>query len=627
MVTGQSAAQFLPTSRSEMDALGWDECDIVIVSGDAYVDHPSFGAALIGRWLESLGWRVGIIPQPRWDSVADFLALGRPRLFAGITSGSMDSMVSHYTSLNRRRSDDAYTEGGIAGARPDRAVLVYSNRVREAMPGVPVVLGGIEASLRRLSHYDFWSGTVRKPILLDTKAEILVHGMGERQAAEIARRIARGAPLEGIPGTATWGSIASVEAVMPGGALALPSHEEVAGSPAELLRLTLAVEAELNPWCGRPMIQKCDSRAVLVQPPAEPLSTEELDALYDLPFARAPHPRYAGRIPAWDMIRDSITVVRGCGGGCSFCALSLHQGRAVRSRSRESVMREVETLASSDGFSGTISDLGGPTANMYGLGCDSPEAEMACRRPSCLHPSICRHFRTDHSAYTALLAAAASAEGVRHVFVGSGIRHDLALEDPVFIEKLVAMHTSGHLKIAPEHFSDRVLALMRKPSASFYARFEEAFRRASLRSGKEQYLVPYLMAAFPGCTAEDMDLVSAMLSEAGIRPKQVQVFLPAPMTLATAMYVNRTDPSGAPIEVASRTCEKRLQLDLLLEPRKGGRRRSPGSGTNPPGGTTNRCGKRKGGPVGSGKHGTGRSQHARADAQRGGPGKGGGTVE
>lgn len=613
-----------------MDRLGWDECDVLIVSGDAYVDHPSFGPALIGRWLESLGWRVGIIPQPRWNSTEDFLALGRPRLFAGVTSGSMDSMVSRYTSMKRIRSDDAYTEGGTAGARPDRAVLVYSNRIREAMPGVPVVLGGIEASLRRLSHYDFWSGTVRKPVLLDTKAEILVHGMGERQVAEIARRIARGEPLERIPGTATWGSITSMEAGIPENALVLPSHEEVAESPTELLKMTLAVEAELNPWCGRPLLERCDSRAVLVQPPAEPLSTRELDALYDLPFARAPHPRYTGRIPAWDMIRDSITVVRGCGGGCSFCALSLHQGRAVRSRSRGSVMREVGILAGSDGFSGTITDLGGPTANMYGLGCDSPDAEKACRRPSCLHPSICRHFRTDHSAYTGLLAAAASAEGVRNAFVGSGIRHDLALEDPAFIEKLAALHTSGHLKIAPEHFSDRVLALMRKPSASFYTRFQEAFRRASLRAGKEQYLVPYLMAAFPGCTVEDMEMVSGMLSDAGIRPKQVQVFLPTPMTVATAMYACRKDPSGSPIEVAVKPSEKRFQLDLLLEPRKAGnrgKRRPSGAGTNPGGGNKTGCGKRKGNPAGSGKHGTGRSQHAAADALRGGPENGGGTVE
>lgn len=568
MRSKRSAAPFLPTSRSEMDALGWDECDIVIVSGDAYVDHPSFGAALIGRLLESMGYRVGIIPQPRWDSVEDFLALGRPRLFAGVTSGSMDSMVCHYTSMNRIRSDDAYTEGGGAGARPDRAVLVYANRVREAMPGVTVVLGGIEASLRRLSHYDFWSGTVRRPVLLDAKAEILAFGMGERQAVEIARRIERGDPLAGIPGTATWGSVASVGAVAPENALELPAHEDVASSPAELLRMTMAVEAELNPWCGRPLLQKCDSRAVLVQPPAEPLSTGELDALYDLPFARAPHPRYSGRIPAWEMIRDSITVVRGCAGGCSFCALSLHQGKAVRSRSRESVMREVEAVVEARGFRGTITDLGGPTANMYGLGCDNPSAERACRRPSCLHPSICRHFRTDHSEYSDLLSEAASRAGVRHVFVGSGIRHDLALEDRGFIERLAAMHTSGHLKIAPEHFSDRVLALMRKPPASLYRRFEETFRRASQSAGKEQYLVPYLIAAFPGCTAEDMAEVSAALSDAGIRPRQVQVFLPTPMTLATAMYASRTDPSGAPIEVAVKPSEKRAQLGMLLEPRK-----------------------------------------------------------
>jgi uncharacterized radical SAM protein YgiQ len=567
-------AGFLPTTRAEMQSLGWDECDVVIVSGDAYVDHPAFGAALIGRLLESTGLRVGVLPQPGWDSPRGFIELGRPRLFVGITSGAMDSMVNHYTSLGRIRSDDAYSEDGKAGARPDRAVTVYANRIRQAMPGVTMVLGGIEASLRRLSHYDFWSGTVRKPLLLDTRADILVYGMGERQVVEIARRLGRGEGLEGIPGTSTWrGKSASAEP-LPDLAVELPSHESASSDPSAFMEMTKAIEAEASPWCGRALVHRADSRMVVVEPPALPLSTGELDALYDLPFARQPHPRYEGRIPAWDMIRDSITVVRGCAGGCSFCALGLHQGKAVRSRSRESVLHEVGVLAARRGFRGTVTDLGGPTANMFGLGCTRPDLEKSCRRTSCLHPGICRHFGTDHSRYSELLQAASAVVGVKHVFVGSGIRLDLALEDPAFVRLIATSHTSGHLKVAPEHFSDRVLSLMRKHPARLYAEFERLFRRFSREAGREQYLVPYLMAAFPGCTMEDMDEVSSILAGAGMKPQQVQVFLPVPMTMATAMYLTGMDPDGNPIEVARKPSEKRRQLERLLTP--GARRQAPG---------------------------------------------------
>nr|HPH40560.1 YgiQ family radical SAM protein [Candidatus Fermentibacter daniensis] len=370
--------RFLPVDRAGMDARGWDACDAVIVTGDAYVDHPSFGAAIIGRHLESLGYRVGILAQPDWSRPESFLALGVPRLFTGITSGAMDSMVNHYTSFNRIRSDDAYTPGGRAGARPDRAVIVYANAVRRVMPGIPIVLGGIEASLRRLSHYDFWSDKIRRSVLLDSRADILVYGMGERQIGEIAARLSEGRDLDGISGTAVWAGASG--ATPPPGAVVLPSHEDVVASPRAFMEMTLAVEAEASPWCGRPLVQMSDTRMVLVQPPSPPLSREEMDVLYSLPFTRMPHPSYREPVPAWEMIRDSVTAVRGCAGGCSFCALGLHQGRHIVSRSEESVLAEVRRIAAQSSFRGTISDIGGPTANMYGLRCGNPEAEKNCRR-------------------------------------------------------------------------------------------------------------------------------------------------------------------------------------------------------------------------------------------------------
>jgi len=426
-----------------MDLLGWDRCDVVVVTGDAYVDHPSFGAALVGRLLESLGLKVGILPQPDWTDPGAFLKLGVPRLFCGVTAGAMDSMVSNYTSLGRRRSEDDYSEGGRPGLRPDRAVLAYGNRIRQAMPGTPLVLGGIEASLRRLSHYDFWSDAVRRSILLDTRADILVFGMGERQIVEIARRMEEGLPLPGIAGTAVWAGSSELRGKMAEGAVELPSHEEVSSSPAAFMEMTRMLEAESNPWSGRMLLQRTDTRAVIVQPPAPPLETAELDAVYALPFTRLPHPMYEGPVPAWEMIRDSITAVRGCAGGCSFCALGLHQGKAVRSRSRKSVLAEAERIASAPGFRGTITDVGGPTANMYSLGCRDRAAEASCRRISCLFPSICRNFATRGSGYAALLDAVAGTPGVRHVSVGSGVRLDLAVKDPAFVKALAASYTGG----------------------------------------------------------------------------------------------------------------------------------------------------------------------------------------
>lgn len=560
----KGTAGVLPASREEMDRLGWSSCDVILVTGDAYVDHPSFGTALIGRYLESLGYRVGIIPQPDIGDTSDILRLGLPRLFVGISSGAMDSMVNHYTSLNRLRSDDAYSEGGRPGKRPDRAVLRYTNLVQRAMPGVPVVIGGIEASMRRVSHYDFWSDRVRKSILLDSKASILVYGMGERAACEIAAAIDAGRELSGIRGTATFMSAARLEGSDLGEHILLPSHEEVTADPAAFMEMTRTIERESNPWSGRTLVQRADTRAVVIRPPALPLSTDEMDSLYALPFSRKPHPTYSEPVPAFGMIRDSVTVVRGCAGGCSFCALGLHQGRFITSRSPGSVMEEVREIASGEGFGGTVTDLGGPTANLYGLGCTDGDARRTCRRSSCLWPDICSRFRTDHSDYTDILTAAAAVEGVRNVFVSSGIRFDLALRDPGFISALAASHVSGYLKIAPEHFSPEVLRLMRKPLPEVWREFCASFRQESIRAGREQYIEPYLIAAFPGCTMEDMRTAAAELDSAGMRPEKVQIFLPTPMTMATAMYLTGIDPgNGDSLSVARRPSEKRRQLGLL----------------------------------------------------------------
>ena len=561
----KETAEFLPTTREEMKKLGWDRCDVILVSGDAYVDHPSFGIAVIGRYLEHLGYRVGVIPQPDCRSVENFAELGLPRLFIGISSGAMDSMVNHYTSLNRLRSDDAYSEGGKPGKRPDRALLKYVNLVQQAMPGVPIVIGGIEASLRRISHYDFWSDRVRRSILLDTKADILVFGMGELSIREIAIRIENGRSLEGIRGTAVYCGELNFDIQHHSSAIQLPTHEQVSSSPASFMKMTRLVERESNPFNAHTLYQKADTRVVTVFPPQFPLTTEQMDLIYDLPYARKPHPVYKKDIPAFTMIQNSITVVRGCGGGCSFCALGLHQGRMIQSRSRKSVLGEVRRLSEEKYFKGIVSDLGGPTANMYGLGCSSAEVKTGCRRVSCLFPSICRHFDTDHSSYTELLDSVSRENSVRKVFINSGIRLDVAERDENFVELLVEKYVSGILKIAPEHCSSRVLKLMRKPQWNVYERFERKFRNLCERFGLEQYITAYLMAAFPGCTMADMKRMEDELKKRKIRPTQVQVFLPTPMTMATAMYFTALHPdTGEKIFVARKPSQKKNQLECLL---------------------------------------------------------------
>ncbi len=558
----------LPMTAGEMRERGWDQLDVLIVTGDAYVDHPSFGAAIIGRVLESKGHRVGIVAQPDWKNPESFAVMGKPRLFVGVTSGNMDSMVNHYTSNNRLRSDDAYTPDGVPGKRPDRAVLKYTNCLQRVMKGVPVVLGGIEASLRRITHYDFWSDRLKKSILLDTKASILVYGMGERQVVEIARRLDSGETLEGIPGTAT--AIHRGKYQPEEGDVTLPSHEDLNSNPVEMLELSKLLEANQNPWCGARLIQHADSRIVIVEPPAEPLSPEEMDAVYELPYTRLPHSSYRGEIPALTMIKDSITVVRGCGGGCSFCAIGLHQGKFITSRSKGSVLREAGKISSSSAFRGTISDLGGPTANLYGLGCDDPEQMKKCRRPSCLYPEICSHFRTDHSSYIDLLTKTGEVPAVKNVFISSGIRHDVALRDPNFMARLTSKNISGHLRIAPEHTHDRILALMRKPTREVWERFAAEFKKNAERSGRKQYIVPYIIAAFPGSTIGDMQAARSFLETQGAIPRQVQIFLPTPMTVATAMYFcGRSYPDGEPLRIPRKPSDKQQQKDMILYGIKG----------------------------------------------------------
>lgn len=551
----------VPVTGREMKALGLQNPDILIVSGDAFVDHPSFGAAIIARVLEAAGYTVCVLAQPNPDDPSSFLELGVPRLFAGVTPGNMDSMVNHYTSTNRLRSDDAYSPGGEPGARPDRAEMKYVNVLQRVMKGVPIVLGGLGPSTRRVSHYDFWTDSVRKSILLDTKASILVYGMAENTVLELARRLDSGQPLQGVRGTCWFAS-----KVLPlQGDVELPSHEEVASSPQAFMHMTKTIEENQNPWNAGRLLQKADTRILVVEPPAFPLTIEEMDRVYSLPYTGRPHPSYTAEIPAFSMIRNSITAVRGCPGGCTFCALGVHQGRFITSRSRESVLREVESLALLNPGGVIVSDIGGPTANVYGLGCTNTRAMKACRRPSCLYPGICQWFGTDHSPYIGLLRDASSVSGVDRVMVSSGVRHDLALRDPRFIEALVRNHVPGHLKIAPEHTEDTVLRLMRKPPLHTWTAFCAEFERLSRKAGRRQYILPYIIAAFPGCTMKHMKSCRERLQAMGALPRQVQVFLPTPMTVAAAVYHTGLDyDTGEPLLVRKRPSEKTAQKNAVL---------------------------------------------------------------
>ncbi len=589
-------APVLPMSRAEMDSLGWDSCDIVLVTGDAYVDHPSFGMAVIGRVLEAQGFRVGIIAQPDWTSVEPFRALGRPNLFFGVTAGNMDSMVNRYTADRKIRSDDAYTPGGRGGSRPDRSVLVYAQRCRQAWPEVPLVLGGIEASLRRVAHYDYWSDKVRRSVLLDAKADLLVYGNGERQIVEIAHRLAAGETPEQITdvrGTAflvtaarsQWQEIDSGEIDRPGPVtpapdpyaaqtasgcaqpaaaggeavvefrsrprpdrqrcvIRMPAYEALKDDPVLYAHASRVLHLETNPGNARALVQRHGERDLWLNPPALPLSTRELDRVFELPYTRLPHPAYgAERIPAYEMIRFSVNIMRGCFGGCTFCSITEHEGRIIQSRSEDSIVREIESIRdSTPGFTGVISDVGGPTANMYRLACKSRKIEAACRRPSCVYPGICSNLNTDHAPLVRLYRRLRELPGIKKVLVASGLRYDLAVKSPDYVQELVTHHVGGYLKIAPEHTEPGPLSKMMKPGMGAYDEFKRLFDKFSRQAGKEQYLIPYFIAAHPGTTDEDMLHLALWLKRNGFRADQVQTFLPSPMATATAMYHSGRNP-------------------------------------------------------------------------------------
>jgi uncharacterized radical SAM protein YgiQ len=620
-------AKFLPTSREEMSALGWDSCDVILVTGDAYVDHPSFGMAVIGRMLEAQGFRVGIIAQPDWTSAEDFRALGKPNLFWGVTAGNMDSMINRYTADRKIRSDDAYTPGDVGGKRPDRAAIVYSQRCREAFPEVPIVLGGIEGSLRRIAHYDYWSDKVRRSVVVDSKCDLLLYGNAERALVEVAHRLAARQPVTEITdvrGTAFvrrstpegWFEIDSTSVDRPGrvdahvnpylmvseqaqangascarddeaqavaeqangaaqpiqfvanprvalkppprdkSVIRLPSYEQVKSDAVLYAHANRVLHLETNPGNARALVQAHGegntARDVWINPPPIPLTTAEMDHVFDLPYARSPHPRYADengshegatKIPAWEMIRFSVNIMRGCFGGCTFCSITEHEGRIIQSRSEESIIREIEEIRDKvAGFTGTVSDLGGPTANMYRLGCKSPEIEAACRKPSCVFPGICSNLHTDHGPLIKIYRRARALRGIKKILIGSGLRYDLAVQSPEYVKELVQHHVGGYLKIAPEHTEEGPLTKMMKPGIGTYDRFKQMFEKFSAEVGKKQYLIPYFIAAHPGTSDADMMNLAVWLKKNGFRADQVQTFYPSPMATATAMYHTNKNP-------------------------------------------------------------------------------------
>jgi uncharacterized radical SAM protein YgiQ len=560
-------APFLPMSRAEMEQLGWDSCDIILVTGDAYIDHPSFGVAIVGRLLEAQGFRVGVISQPDWRDATAFKALGRPNLYFGVTSGNMDSMVNRYTSDRRLRHNDSYTPGGEGGKRPDRAVIVYAQRCREAFAQTPIVLGGIEASLRRIAHYDYWSDKVRRSILLDAKADLLLYGNAERALVEVSHRLARKGLDQGFDDIR---GLALLRDSTPEGfiefpaddlddasegprrnqemevrpVIRLPSYEQVRSDPEAYARASRVLHRESNPGNARPLTQEHGDKDVWLTAPPIPLSMAEMDGVYDLPFARAPHPSYAGeKIPAWEMIRHSVTIMRGCFGGCSFCSITEHEGRVIQSRSEGSILREIEAIRDkTEGFTGIISDIGGPTANMYRMACKDKETEALCRKPSCVYPDVCKNLNTSHDALISLYRKARELPGIKKVMVASGVRYDLAVKSPAYIKELVEHHVGGYLKIAPEHTEDGPLSKMMKPGIGTYDRFKQLFDAAARAAKKDYFLIPYFIAAHPGTTDEDMMHLALWLKRNKYRADQVQTYLPSPMALSTAMYHTGFNP-------------------------------------------------------------------------------------
>ncbi|MBK5144318.1 YgiQ family radical SAM protein [Budviciaceae bacterium BWR-B9] len=620
-------APFLPMSREEMDTLGWDSCDIIIVTGDAYVDHPSFGMAIVGRMLEAQGFRVGIIAQPDWTNKDDFMRLGKPNLFFGVTAGNMDSMINRYTADRRMRHDDAYTPDNVGGKRPDRATLVYTQRCKEAYKEVPVILGGIEASLRRIAHYDYWSDTVRRSVLVDSKADMLVYGNGERPMVELAHRLAAGeaiADIQDVRNTALmrkgplpgWSGVDSTRLDKPGRIdpiphpygddlpcvdedspfalekqpvakevvvqpakpkpwektyVLLPSYEKVKADKIMYAHASRILHHETNPGCARALLQKHGDRYVWINPPAIPLSTEEMDSVFALPYQRVPHPAYNGqKLPAYEMIRFSVNIMRGCYGGCSFCSITEHEGRIIQSRSEDSIIREIEEIRDSvPGFTGIISDLGGPTANMYMLRCQSPKAEQTCRRASCVYPEICQYMDTNHEPTIKLYRRARDLKGIKKILIASGVRYDLAVQDPRYIKELATHHVGGYLKIAPEHTEKGPLSKMMKPGMGSYDRFKELFDTYSKQAGKEQYLIPYFISAHPGTEDEDMVNLALWLKKNRFRLDQVQNFYPSPLANSTTMYytgknpLSKVDYKSEEVTIPKGDRQRRLQKALL----------------------------------------------------------------
>jgi uncharacterized radical SAM protein YgiQ len=555
---------YLPMTKEEA---GHAQLDVVLVTGDAYVDHPSWGVAAIGRWLESHGFSVGIIAQPDWDDPEAFRVLGRPKLFFGITAGNMDTMVNKYTASRRLRTNDAYSPGGQFGTRPDRATIAYTARARQAFKGVPVVIGGVEASLRRFAHFDFWQEKIRGSMLLDAKADLLVFGMGEHTIVDIARRLKDGegiAACREIPGVC-WAP--GAKDTLPDGpdVIEMPSLDECRKDPLAFNRCTMLMYRESNPHCGRVLVQKHGNRAVVQNMPATPLDTAALDRLHELPFQYDAHPCYRDPIPALQVIEGSISVNRGCSGGCSFCALTIHQGKDVTSRSEASVVREATAMAKRPGFKGIISDLGGPTANMFHMRCNSDAANKVCRRVSCLHPVRCKHYGTDHKPYINLLRKVRNLPGIRRVYVNSGIRYDLAALDNEFVEELAKHHVQGQLSVAPEHSSPQTLHQMRKPGSEYFLDFMNRFKAATKKAGKDQYMVPYFQCAHPGTGPEQTVELALFMREHDLRPRQVQMFMPTPGTLSTAMYVSGIDPyTKKPVYVAKGRRDRGRQRALLF---------------------------------------------------------------
>jgi len=563
--TGPLAKAPLPMSMEEAKARGWDELDVVFVTGDAYIDHPSFAMSILGRVLEAAGYRVGIVSQPDWQSCKDWQRFGRPKLFFAISAGNMDSMINHYTANRKVRNDDAYSPGGRIGLRPDRATLAYCQRARQAYKGVPVIAGGVEASLRRLAHYDYWSDKVRRSILLDSKADLVAFGMGENSIIEIASRLQAGQSVKDLRDMRGVAFALGASEAIPQDALELPTYEAVSSDKIAFSIATRMIHNETNPLNARRLVQRHGNQAVVCNAPALPISQEAMDRIYGLPYTRKAHPSYSEPIPAYNMIRNSVTIMRGCFGGCTFCSITAHQGRIIQSRSKESVLSEIKQMSQEKDFKGIVSDIGGPTANMYHMRCTRPEVEAVCRRQSCVHPKICKLLGVDHQPVIELMREARELPGIKKVLVASGIRMDLARKSPEYIRELTKHHVGGHLKVAPEHVDPDVLYKMRKPANDDFEFFTEEFKQATAEAGKKQFIIPYFIASHPGSSIESMIELAVFLKRNGYKPDQVQDFIPAPLDVATSMYYTGLDPFTLKEVYIARALKDRKSQRALMQ--------------------------------------------------------------